>query len=364
MPFIVALITAALLVMAGTAILNALLFPRLKAARSSQTGIVSVLIPARNEAGNIASTVRAMLAQSDVAFELLILDDHSEDGTGSLAMEAGAGDPRLRILKGQDLPQGWSGKNWACHQLAAAAQGQTLLFTDADVTWHPGALAALIAMMQAQQADLLTVWPTQETLTWSERICVPLMAMVILSYLPILLVHYVPLAAFGAANGQCMAWRREAYERLGGHARVASSVLDDVNLARLLKPSGMRLRMADAAGLMSCRMYQDWPSVRDGYAKNILAGYGSPAALIAGAIFHWLVFWGPWLLLLGDRWRGIGLLAILLGIIIRALTAATSQQRIADALSMPLAVGLMSRIALQSIIWHYRGGPRWKGRVL
>jgi len=356
------------------AVSNTLIYPRL--GRSKIAGpqpYVSVLIPARNEAAVIGQTIRNLTTQSYPHYEIALLDDNSDDNTAQIARRAGGNSPRLRILTGQPLPSGWLGKNWACHQLAQAARGQILLFTDADVAWSPHALSALVAEMERTQADLLTIWPTQHSHSWAERLTVPLMALAVLGYLPLLPVHYTSWPAFAAANGQCMAFRRRAYRSLGGHAAVQGEVLEDVTLARQLKARGLRLRMADGAGLVACRMYPNWRAVRDGFAKNILAGYGGRVSLLLLAtLFHWLIFLLPWLwLALGwltpqlPGWPLWPLLLAGLGVGIRALTAAATGQRLSDALLLPLSVLLMTRIAAQSIWWHYRyGGPRWKGRLI
>lgn len=384
-------ITLALSGMAVIAIINTLTFPRLKPAALSAAPRLSILIPARNEAAVIGTTVKSLLLQTYSNFEIIVLDDNSSDGTATLAQAAAQGDSRLRVITGAPLPRGWLGKNWACHQLAQAAGGEWLVFSDADVRWSPGALAALVAEMGRTQADLLTVWPTQHTHTWGERLVVPLMALVILAYLPLPLVHHTPWPAFAAANGQCLAFRRRAYQNIGGHAALRDNVLEDVAFARRIKGGGLRLRMADGAGLVSCRMYRDWPSVRDGFAKNILAGYGNSVFfLVLTTLFHWLVFLLPWLFLFTIYPQGafgsdlrftisdspftihysqfiihnLLLSLIGLGICLRMLTAAATRQRLGDALLMPISVLLMTRIAAQSIWWHWRGGPKWKGRIV
>lgn len=365
MAFALVFVTLALIVMALTAIVNALVFPRLRA-QSAPTPYprISLLIPARNEATVIGQTVCHLLRQSYPDFEIVVLDDHSTDGTAEAVRLAGQGDPRLRVLAGQPLPPGWLGKNWACHQLAAAASGEWLVFTDADVRWMPGALAAAAGMMQFSGADLLTVWPTQQVESWGERLVVPLMALAIVGYLPLPLVHHTPWRFFAAANGQCMVFRRGAYERVGGHEAVKGQIVEDVALARRAKARGLRLRMADGAGLIVCRMYQGWPSVRDGFAKNILAGHGdSVPFLMLSGVFHWLVFVFPWLWLLGGR--PAALLLVSLGVAVRAVTAAVTRQRVADAVLMPISVLLMTVIAAHAVWWRWRfGGVRWKGRTI
>lgn len=344
-------------------ILNVITLPRLQPAQPVRFPFVSVLIPARDEAENIGRTIRMLLEQDYPAFEVIILDDCSQDGTAGEARRASRGDPRLALLSGLPLPDGWLGKNWACHQLAQQATGDVLLFTDADVRWGRGALRAAIANFQTSRADMLAVLPTQETCTWGERLIVPLMALAIIGYLPIPAVHHIPWPSFAAANGQCLLFKRDAYQRLGGHKSVRTSIIEDVSLARQAKRSGLRLRLADGAGLVVNRMYENWIQVRDGFAKNILAGHGNLFFLAASTIFHWLLFVVPWLWLFVDWRRALPL--VLLGVGVRCVSAAVTRQRLQDGLLMPLSVFLISLIALRSAIWYIRdGGPHWRGRII
>lgn len=373
MALILIVITAALIIIALTAILNALVFPRLNRAAPAVGGpLVSVLIPARNEAAVIAQTTKSLLGQNYSPVEILVLDDNSTDGTGEQIRLAANGDARLRVLSGAPLPSGWLGKNWACHQLAQAARGEWLVFTDADVQWSPHALARLAGQLQSTGADLLTIWPTQRTVSWPERLVVPLMALAILGYLPLPLVHGTSWPAFAAANGQCLAFRRRAYDHVGGHAAVRAEIVEDVAFARRIKAAGLRLRMADGAGEIVCRMYQDWPSVRDGFGKNILAGHGNRVPLLAlSTLFHWSIFVLPWLwfvsgsdLVSPGAWPTWPLALMVLGVGTRMLTAVATRQRVLDALLLPLSVLLMTLIAFRSLWWRWRyGGPRWKDRV-
>ncbi len=357
-------VTAALAVIAATALLNALTFPRLRRAQPRRTPRVSLLVPARNEAAVIGASVWRLLAQRYPDFEVLVLDDQSDDNTAEVARSAAMGDERLRVLPGEPLPGGWLGKNWACHQLAAQASGDVLVFTDADVRWQPEALAALMALLERHHSDMLTVWPTQETHGWAERLTVPLMALAVLGYLPEVLVRYTPWAAFAAANGQCLAFRREAYRAIGGHAAVRDRIVEDVALARLAKRHRQHLLMADGNGLITCRMYTGWSAVRDGFAKNIIAGYGGIVPLLLATFFHWLVFLAPWgwLIARPALWP---LTLVMLGVGARMITAGATRQRLGDALLMPLSVLLMTAIAAQAVWWRLRyGGPRWKGRTI
>ena len=371
--------TALLLILASAALCgmvlilltNLLTFPGLRDADASGIAAsVSVLVPARNEVAVIGSAVRSLLQQSYPCLELLILDDSSEDGTERAALEASDNDNRLRIFKGRPIPGGWLAKNWACHQLAGEASGEIIVFADADVRWRPQALAALLREMGRSGADMLAIMPSQKTVSWAERLCVPLMAFAIHAYLPAVAVHRTPYPLLAAANGQCIAFRRTAYNRLGGHASVRDSILDDIGLARRAKRAGLTLRMAEADGFITCRMYTDWRTVREGYAKNILAGFGGAAGLIAATVFHWVVLLVPWGLLgLGFTGAAVpwhpywALLLVCAGIFVRALTAWRTGQRVGDAPLLPISVLLMTVIAAQSLWWRWRfGGPLWKGR--
>jgi chlorobactene glucosyltransferase len=369
-----------ILVFAIIAILNTFTFPRLRrTAALISPPLVSVLVPMRNEAAVITETVRSLLAQDYPDFEILLLDDQSVDDSVALALSASAGDPRLQILTGTPLPAAWLGKPWACHQLAQQARGELLLFTDADVHWELGALKAIVAEAQRTKSDLLTVWPQQETVTWGERLIVPLMGFSILAYLPALAVHHIPWPVFAAAIGQCLLFKREAYAKIGGHAAIKDKITDDMAFAYAIKGHGLCFRMADSAGLLTCRMYRAWDEVRNGYAKNILAGHGNSLAFLAySTVFHWWLFMIPWLWLIFTI-ATLSIfpfhtplphpvlaptLVITIGIVLRALTAAFTHQRLRDALLMPVSVFLMTLIAIQGVRWHFNGGPEWKGRQL
>jgi len=366
-------VTTGLAVLLTIAATNCRAFPRLRPASAARPQPnVSVLIPARNEAAVLADTLHRLATQDYANLEILVLDDRSEDSTLQIARQLAAQFPHIRVLQGTPLPPGWTGKNWACAQLATAATADLLLFTDADVRWHPGAVHSVVATLQTLDADLLTVWPTQLTHSWGERLTVPLMAMAVLGYLPVRLAHdfFHPLAA--AANGQCMAFRRPAYTAIGGHAAVQAAIVEDIQLAEHIKAAGLKLRMADGAGLVACRMYAGSQAAFDGYTKNILAGHHNRLSLLAlSTLFHGSLFLFPWIWLLAGApwplpgWPGWPLALILAGVTLRGVTAAATRQRVADAITLPLSVLLFTAIAARALWWKARyGGVLWKGRVL
>ena len=360
-----------LLIFLITALSNMALMVRLRPTNNEvDLSRLSILIPARNEAAVIGRTVRQLLDQSKQPFELLLLDDGSTDGTADLAQKAADGDPRLKIIKGKPLPAGWLGKNWACHQLStsAASKSQYLLFADADVTWELGALNAAMNEFYRSEAAMLSVWPTQETITPAERLVVPLMKFAILSYLPLIGAHYLPLAAFGAANGQCILFRRHIYEHIGGHATVADQIVEDVALAQMAKMFGFNLRLVDGGGLIGCRMYTGWSELLAGFGKNILAGHrNSVLFLLFSTFIHWMLFAVPfiWLIQSGSSLAAaLFALVILLRFSIDLFVGVQPWLALTQAVLMPLSVALMTVIAGQALVWHFGDGPRWKDRVL
>jgi chlorobactene glucosyltransferase len=372
--FLLLLPSLALIIIALIAILNALTFPRLrKTVPQRNAPMVSAVVPMRNEANVIAQTVRSLLSQDYPNLEILLLDDQSTDDTVQIAKHAAGNDPRLKILHGEPLPAGWLGKPWACHQLSQHANGGYLLFTDADVRWEPNGITALMREAKRSRADLLTAWATQITETWTERLVVPMMGFAIQAYLPIQAVHHIPFKYFAAANGQCLLFRRDAYQHIGGHTAIKNNILDDMGLAYAVKEKRLRLRAVEANGFIRTRMYQNWNQVRDGFAKNILAGHGNnPIFLFFSTIFHWWLFILPPLCLLLSAFRFLppancllpSALLTALSLVTRSLTAVVTRQRILDSLFMPVSVFLMTIIAARSIRWHFTGGPQWKGRTI
>lgn len=234
---------------------NLLSFPRLKPLPTPKTPSASLLVPARDEAENLRRNLPGLLEQG--AFEVLVLDDLSQDETAQVAMALGEGHPGFRLIPGTPPPEGWLGKNWACWQLAKAAKGEVLVFTDADVAWEKGALGGLLAGLEG--GPLLSALPKQEVGDLATGAVVPFVMGGLFSFLP-----YPLLQRLGVANGQVLAFRREAYFALGGHQAVKGEVLEDVALAR--KAQGYRLALGTA--LFRVRMYRSYHEALEGFGKK------------------------------------------------------------------------------------------------
>ena len=322
---------------------------------------VSVLIPARDEASHIADCLFCLRLQ-DVA-EVLVLDDQSSDGTGALARSGT--DPRVRVLAGTPPPPGWLGKPHACAQLAAAADpaSDVFVFLDADVRLMPGAIAAAAALLDTTGLDLISPHARQEAVTWAERLVQPLLQWSILTFVPVRLAERSARPSLGAANGQFLVVRRAAYERAGGHAAAGGAVLDDLMLLRAIKGAGGRGGIVDGTRLASCRMYDGWPALRDGYAKSLWTAFGTPAgaAAVLGLLGLAYVL-PPVAALRGSPAGTLGFAAAVLG---RVVTArATGGRAWPDALAQPASIAMLAYLTVHSHVQHRRGTLSWKGRRL
>lgn len=266
---------------------------------------ISVCIPARNEEKNLPVLLPTLLSQTDADFDVWVLNDGSTDGTKAVLNSFLDRYPeKLRVINGTDKPDDWLGKPWACMQLAQNVSGNSdvLLFLDADTRLHPGAVGAMSDSFQLYKADMITVWPHQILGTFWEGTIIPLIYYGLITTLPAIYVYrkprWMPAALynrfsslFAAANGQCIAFKTEAYHSIGGHESVKQAIVEDVELARAIKRGGLTVRMFHGVGTVSCRMYNGLPDIFSGLRKNFLAGFGNsvPLFLIA-AILHLAVF--------------------------------------------------------------------------
>jgi len=332
---------------------------------------VSVLVPARNEEANIGACVASLLAQDYPDLEVAVLNDHSTDRTGEIL--AGFTGGRLRVLEGMDLPEGWLGKHWACHQLSEAASGELLLFTDADTRHGPASVRHGVAALHAEGADLLTALPFEETVTVAEQLVVPVIPWSILTFLPLELAYRTRSPAFSATIGQYMLFRASAYRAIGGHAAVATDPVDDIALGRRIKAQGFRWRLADATRDVRCRMYQSAEQVFEGFSKNLFSAFGNRVLPFIG-VWLWLeiVFLLPVAVLVARLLRapvpnldtGIALAGVAAGLASWGMSHLRFGFPARLVPLYPLTMLLALAIALRSVALVRRGRTTWKGRTL
>lgn len=331
---------------------------------------VSILVPARNEAHNIARCVQSLLAQDYPAFEVIVLDDQSEDDTAEILGAIAAAQPCLQVIRGVPPPAGQVGKNWACSQLARQAKGELLFFTDADTLHAPSTLRALVTALSGERADLITGFPRQEVHTWGERLLVPFFSWALLCFAPLALAYRVRRPALAIAVGQVMLFRREAYLAIGGHEHISRKIVDDLSLAARIQTAGRRWRVIYCADLISCRMYHRSRDAVDGFTKNLFAAFGF-RVLPFLFVFTWLalMFWQP-LVVLALRAAGQAPLAGLAGVeiciglsvLLWSIPYAAIGVPLWLALLYPLTALANLLVALESLRRSLAGRLSWKGR--
>ena len=213
--------------------------------------LVSVLIPVRNEESQIGTCLASIKNQTYSKLEILVLNDRSQDGTDKVVQECADLDPRVRVIAGSDPPEGWIGKNWACHQLFQQSSGRFLLFVDADTMLTEDTITAAVHQAELLESDLLTVIPHRMTACAAGRLLFPLMDWMLFCWLPIRLAHKKTNRFLSATFGQFMLFRREAYESIGGHFTIAGEPLDDFCLGRKTKSKGLQWALFQGTGTVA-----------------------------------------------------------------------------------------------------------------
>jgi hypothetical protein len=333
---------------------------------SEVTERVSVLLPVRDEAARVAPCLESLLEQINVPnLEIVVIDDGSQDGTIEVVRAVGGSDHRVRLLTATEPPTDWLGKPHACQALADAATGSVMVFVDADVRLAPHAVAAAVGLLRSSGLQLVSPYPRQIAITAAERLVQPLLQWSWLTTLPLRRAERSARPSLGAANGQFLVVDAETYRRSGGHAgtQVRMAVLDDVALLRAIKAAGGRGGVVDGTGLATCRMYENWPQLRDGYMKSLWSAFGSRAgagAVVAGLGLVYLV---PPVAALGGSLTGLsGYLAAVLGRY--AVAERTAGRSLPDSLAHPASIAIFGWLTVRSLVARRRGELVWRGRSL
>jgi glycosyltransferase involved in cell wall biosynthesis len=245
---------------------------------------VSILIPARDEAGGIRAAIDAALLTRGIAFEIIVLDDHSADDTASIARSIAELDPRVRLANAPELPAGWCGKQHACFTLSKLANYPLFCFVDADVRLEPECVARMAAFLQTSGAALVSGFPRQTTETFLERLLIPLIHFLLLGFLPLARMRRSSRPSLGAGCGQLFLTTREAYEQTGGHQQVRASLHDGLTLPRAFREQGLKTDLCDITYLATCRMYRSAREVWNGLSKNAREGLASPRLIVPATL--------------------------------------------------------------------------------
>lgn len=362
---------------------NRLTLPRLPRDPAPVIEPVTVCVPARDEADRLPLLIRDLRAQTELSrLRILILDDDSTDGTLAAATAAIDDDPRCVLLRVTAAPPtGWTGKSAACASLAARATAVTdaqpgpsvLVFVDADVRLAPTAVAAAVGELRRRNVALLSPWPRQRTGSPAERLIQPLLCWSWASTLPVVCTDRGLWPSTAVACGQFLVIDTDAYHSIGGHAAVADSVTEDLDIARALRRAGYRTALAAAGGLAATRMYRGAAEMEAGYTRWLWSAYGgSPAGGAAVAVVAALAYWlPPAAAVFGHgRLRRIGLLgyaAAVAGRLLAASVETNGRPRGADIVAgpaHPVSVAGYLLLWVRSHRARHRGTLSWKGRGL
>lgn len=334
----------------------------------ADTPRVSVLVPARSEEATIASCLTNLLAQDHPALEIVVLDDGSTDATAEIVRSFA--DRGVRLVTGQPLPEGWTGKNWACHQLSQVATGDLLCFVDADTLLAPEAVGAAVGALRDEDAALVSLLPRSGQTSLAGQVLLPMVTHATFALMPVAAIHSDRLPAVAIAFGPFILVTRQAYAAAGGHAAHPGSVVDDVSLARSVKGAGGRIRLADGTDLVETAWYRGLGDIWRGFAKNAYPALDhNPWLASATLLILAPILLSPFLRLgLGLLEGDVPALAVWLTLLLlanRALTAVYGREPL---WSVPLHVATVAfwaaTLAWSIVLATTDREVVWKGRAL
>jgi glycosyltransferase involved in cell wall biosynthesis len=325
---------------------------------------VAILIPARNEELDIETAVQSALSQQLLeSFIVIALDDDSTDAT--FAKLTAFTDSNLKVISGDpNLPDGWLGKNWACHQLALSVEADYLVFIDSDVVLEPLAVAGAISAMSEHALDLVSPYPKQLAYSALAKLVQPLLQWSWLTTVPLGMARRTSRSSLAVANGQFLACTSESYFASGGHEGIKREVLDDIELLRAFYQKGFKGCVIDGSALATCQMYRTDKQLITGYSKSLWHAFGGFAGSIAVNLLFIFVYVFPLTgFITGEPW--VALTGYLAGATGRVITAKASRGPVFPAAFLH-PISILVFLWLNSVSWyrHLRKINTWKSRDL
>ena len=331
---------------------------------------VTIIVPARNESHIVGQCLQSLLKQDYPDFEIILVDDHSEDNTFEIASSLAKQDSRLSVVRSVELPGDWRGKAWANQQGAALSKGNWLLFTDADILFHSSTVKYAIAAAQKEKLDLLSLVPFMECDKFWSRVVLPAF-MIILNMVRPLHQSNDPKSSTAVAAGGFILTKQLIFRHEGGYHLVRESMAEDVRIAELYKKSGYKIRTyMPQSRLLVTRMYETFSEIWDGLTRHAFEGSNySPLKIVGAVAGAYSLIVGPAILLLLAViffWWKIALLCILP--VFAMILIQVRANRFLNIspwyfFSFPVTTALYGLIMLNSMLsYYFRGGNHWKGR--
>ena len=353
--------------------LRSLRVPRVDSRLPQPAPLVSVLIPARNEEDNIATCLESLKKQDYPNFEVLVLDDNSSDGTAAVVRRLAEGDPRIRLLRGQPLPEGWAGKPFACHQLAQEAKGDWLLFIDADTSYAPHMLRSVLELAMEMKVSLLSGFPHQLANSLPQKIVTPIWYFILMSWMPLWWLQRPNISKASLAIGQFLFFSKDEYWRIGGHEAVKSRVLEDVWLGIETARHKGRHVAVDLSSVVACNMYPTLGDTWKGLARSIysvaaLAPLGLAMLIIIAYILFLSPFYALWnelfVLPNASEWRVVILFQVSLILFMRWLSDSHFKSPLIASVLHPLGIIFLILDVVYALSCYIAGtGIQWKDRL-
>jgi chlorobactene glucosyltransferase len=353
--------------------LRSLKVPSRRARVPRSAPLISVLIPARDEADNIGTCLESLQRQDYPNFEVLVLDDNSADDTAGIVSRLASADNRIKLITGHPLPKDWAGKPFACYQLAQQANGSWLLFVDADTVHAPHMLRSVLDTALKRKASLLSGFPRQLATSLPQMIAVPVIYFIIMSWAPLWLIHRLKSFHPSVAIGQFLLFPRDEYWRIGGHKVVQSRILDDIWMGIEMSRHKGRHVAIDLSSMVSCNMYPTVGSMWNGLVRCVYSITAiSPVMLLMLMPLAALFYIGPfyWLwngFFMTDTtllWRGILVLQVTMIILMRWLVDNRFKEPPISAWLHLLGIGYIFVVVIYSFARWLVGAPvSWKERT-
>jgi len=344
----------------GVVLANLFLKDKLNKLNTDFIGLVSVLIPARNEELNIENILFDLQKQDYKNIEILVFDDMSTDKTGEIVRQFMEQDKRIKLMVSGGLPPGWLGKNHACHELSKQAKGKYFLFLDADVRLSKDIIIQSIANSEKHNLGLLSIFPTQEMQTLGEWITVPNMNFILLSLLPLFLIRKTKYRSLSAANGQFMLFKADNYLPVWPHEKMKGNKVEDIEIARYYKQLNILIACTTGDDRISCRMYTGFNEAVDGFSKNVVSFFGNSFVL---AFLFWLMTSLGFIVVNLGTETTVFIVYLILLVVIRIIISTISRQKefLNVLLFIPQQLSL-GFILLKAVSRKLKNQYQWKGR--
>lgn len=322
--------------------------------------LISILVPARNEEKNIEKLLNDLVSVDYHPLEIWIYDDCSTDFTKEIVKRYIAAYRHIHLLEGKELPPGWLGKNFACYQLAFVAQGEKLLFLDADVRVNKEIIKKSLCYTAKYELKLLSIFPTQRMPSWGSRLIVPLMNWILLSLLPLPLIRLSDHPSLAAANGQFMLFDAKEYRRVQPHSLFRNNQVEDIAILHEYKRRKLKSSTLLGACDICCTMYSGLKEGIEGFSKNVFQFFGGSRLLTI--CFALITTLAPFYLFLFNK-PIYGWLYLLIILFIRILVSLASYQSVTQNLLLlaPQQI-IFWVIIISAFIKSKYKNLKWKGR--